>query len=182
MRAKSFACQAGMACAITARSLRAKPRWQLVDQPASGAGFVGHERGVDGSLQTLGIREPAHRQGRRGQPEGVQQTPGRAGRCLSCAHACPLRVGAVSVPVVIGVRVSVVIVVRMGVRVSVPMVGAAVASRVGSALGSKDSRTLDHGQVHGAQHVGQHMVGLDLQVVRLQFDRHVPLPGGRRRA
>jgi hypothetical protein len=27
--------------------------------------------------------------------------------------------------------------------------------------------------VHGAQHVGQHMVGLDLQVVGLQLDGHM---------
>ena len=30
-----------------------------------------------------------------------------------------------------------------------------------------------HDQVHAAQHVGQHVVGLDLQVVRLELDRHV---------
>ena len=31
-----------------------------------------------------------------------------------------------------------------------------------------------HDQVHGAQHVGQDVVGLDLQVVRLQFYGHKP--------
>ena len=31
-----------------------------------------------------------------------------------------------------------------------------------------------HDQMHRAQHVGQHMVGLDLQVVRLQFYGHKP--------
>jgi hypothetical protein len=29
--------------------------------------------------------------------------------------------------------------------------------------------------VHGAQHVGQHVVGLDLEVVGLQLDGHVPV-------
>ena len=32
-----------------------------------------------------------------------------------------------------------------------------------------------HGHVHGAQHVGQHMVGLDLQVVGLELDGHMPV-------
>ena len=30
-------------------------------------------------------------------------------------------------------------------------------------------------QMHGAQHVGQHVVGLDLQVVGLEFDGHMPI-------
>jgi len=32
-----------------------------------------------------------------------------------------------------------------------------------------------HDQVHSAQHVGQHVVGLDLQVVGLEFDGHMPI-------
>ena len=32
-----------------------------------------------------------------------------------------------------------------------------------------------HNQVHRAQHVGQHMVGLYLQVVGLELNRHVPI-------
>lgn len=31
------------------------------------------------------------------------------------------------------------------------------------------------GQVHIAQHLGQHMVGLDLEVVGFEFDRHMPI-------
>ena len=30
-------------------------------------------------------------------------------------------------------------------------------------------------QVHGAQHIGQHMVGLDLEVVAPEFDLHMPV-------
>ena len=30
-----------------------------------------------------------------------------------------------------------------------------------------------HRHVHGAQHVGEHMVGLDLQMVGLEFNRHM---------
>ena len=32
-----------------------------------------------------------------------------------------------------------------------------------------------HGHVHGTQHVGQHMVGLNLQVVGFQFNRHMAI-------
>ena len=32
-----------------------------------------------------------------------------------------------------------------------------------------------HDQVHGAQHVGQHVVGLDLQVVGLKLNGHMPV-------
>ena len=44
---------------------------------------------------------------------------------------------------------------------------------VGAAFGFKRFLHRDHGHVHGAQHVGQHMVGLDLQVVGLELDRHM---------
>ena len=32
-----------------------------------------------------------------------------------------------------------------------------------------------HDQVHGAQHVGQHMVGFNLQMVGLELNRHVAI-------
>ena len=32
-----------------------------------------------------------------------------------------------------------------------------------------------HNQVHGPQHVGQHMVGLYFQVIGLELDRHMPM-------
>jgi hypothetical protein len=45
---------------------------------------------------------------------------------------------------------------------------------IGAALGLERGLVgLVHDQVHGAQHVGQHMVGLDLQVVGLELDRHM---------
>lgn len=44
-----------------------------------------------------------------------------------------------------------------------------------TALGLKGFGHFNHRHVHGAQHVGQHMVGLDLQVVGLQLDGHMPV-------
>ena len=32
-----------------------------------------------------------------------------------------------------------------------------------------------HDQVHGTQHVGQHVVGFNLQVIRLEFNGYVPI-------
>ena len=44
---------------------------------------------------------------------------------------------------------------------------------IGTVFRLEGLRHLYHGHVHGAQHVGQHMVGLDLQVIRLQLNRHM---------
>ena len=50
----------------------------------------------------------------------------------------------------------------------------AVATRcIRAAFGLEAQRGLHHGEVHRAQHVGQHMVGLDQQAVGLQLDRHM---------
>ena len=49
------------------------------------------------------------------------------------------------------------------------------ACGVGAAFGLKGLVHLVHDQVHGPQHVGQHVVGLDLQVVGLEFDGHMPV-------
>ncbi len=46
---------------------------------------------------------------------------------------------------------------------------------VGAALRFKRGGLLCHRQVHGAQHVGQHVVGFNFEVVRLQFDLNVPV-------
>ena len=46
---------------------------------------------------------------------------------------------------------------------------------IGAALGLERGRVCAHDQVHRTQHVGQHMVRLDLQVVGLEFDRHMPV-------
>ena len=49
----------------------------------------------------------------------------------------------------------------------------AMPCRIGAAFGFERQVLCFHDEVHGAQHVGQHMVGLDLEVVGLQFDGHM---------
>ena len=73
MRARSSARQAGMACATTARSERARLRCSWSSSQADALAFVVDPRRVDGGFQAFGVREPAHRQGRRGQPHQLQQ-------------------------------------------------------------------------------------------------------------
>ena len=54
------------------------------------------------------------------------------------------------------------------------VVAMCVATRgVGAALRFKRGGLLCHRQVHGAQHVGQHVIRFDLEVVGLQFDLDV---------
>ena len=64
----------------------------------------------------------------------------------------------------------------MLVAVSMPMpaMGEAAAG-VGAVFGLKGLVHRVHDQVHGAQHVGQYVVGFDLQVVGLELDGHVPV-------
>jgi len=69
--------------------------------------------------------------------------------------------------------VRVIMCVIMCVPICVPMC-LAVAG-VGAVLRLERQRRLAHDQVHGAQHVRQHMVGLDLEVVGLQFYGHMPV-------
>lgn len=80
------------------------------------------------------------------------------------------------------VLVLVLMVVRMGmvmtmamtmtvVMVAVPVIGH--MATVGAAFGLKGQVGFDHGHVHAAQHVGEHMVWFDLQVVGLQFNGNV---------
>jgi hypothetical protein len=59
------------------------------------------------------------------------------------------------------------------VTMAVVMAMAVTAGRIGAAFGLEGVLGFGHGQVHGAQHVGQHVVGLDLQVIGLQLDGHV---------
>jgi hypothetical protein len=47
------------------------------------------------------------------------------------------------------------------------------AGGVGAVLGFKGLLHGLHDQVHGAQHVGQHVVGFNLQVVGLELDGHM---------
>ena len=60
----------------------------------------------------------------------------------------------------------------IGGRVSVRM-GCVSGAGVRATLGFKRLGGFLHGQVHGAQQVSQHMVGLDFEVIGLQFDGHV---------
>ena len=66
-------------------------------------------------------------------------------------------------------RVRMVMAMIVGMTMAVPMATRAVRAP----LGLKAAELFAHRQVHGAQHVGQHMVRFDLQVVRLQFDLHM---------
>ena len=86
----------------------------------------------------------------------------------------------VVVTVIMRVLVSMTVVMRMVLvavvmcmAVRMPMV--MPARRIGATLGLEPAGLGLHDQVHAPQHVGQHMVRLDLQVVRAQFDRHVPV-------
>lgn len=67
----------------------------------------------------------------------------------------------------VAVCVLMIVFMRVAMIVSVP------ARAVGAALGFEGLLCLDHGQVHGAQHVGQRVVGFDLQVVGLELDGQV---------
>ena len=66
----------------------------------------------------------------------------------------------------------------MVMRVTVFMVVAmavlmASVIAIGTVFGFKRLVDLGHLQVHGTQHVGQHMIGFDFQMVGLQLDRHM---------
>jgi hypothetical protein len=50
-----------------------------------------------------------------------------------------------------------------------------VAARIGSGFRLKGGLLLGHDQVHAFQHLPQHVVGFDLQVVGLQLDLDVPV-------
>ena len=66
--------------------------------------------------------------------------------------------------------VPVIVVVPMCVT-GMPTVAAVIA--IGPAFRLEGLRHLHHRHVHGAQHVGQHMVGFDFQVVGFELDRHM---------
>ena len=57
----------------------------------------------------------------------------------------------------------------------VTMIVAMPLRRICAAFRLERQRVFAHYQVHGAQQVGQHMVGLDLEVVRLQLDGYMPV-------
>ena len=76
----------------------------------------------------------------------------------------------VVVLVAVPMRMAVVVVVRMVVAMgmTVPM-----ARRIGPAFRFEGGLLGRHDQVHAREHLGQHVVGLDLEVIGLQFDGHV---------
>jgi len=91
--------------------------------------------------------------------------------------AC-LLVRVVTGAVIVGMCMPVIVVVVMILCVAVPMSMVAVAimghmAAVGTAFRLKRHISLHHGHVHAAQHVGQYMVGLNLQVIGLQLNRHM---------
>ena len=65
--------------------------------------------------------------------------------------------------------------VAMIMRVAVAVTMCVPTGGVCAVFGLKAFVYRVHDQVHGAQHVGQHMVGLDLQVVGLELDGHMPV-------
>ncbi len=88
----------------------------------------------------------------------------------------------------VGKLMPVVVVVVVVVTMAVPMFMAvavtasifvamamAMAARVGTGFGLERDLRVRDGQVHAFQHLAQHVIGLDLQVVGLQFDLHMPI-------
>ena len=100
--------------------------------------------------------------------DGHRAPAGRSGWGLSGRVRC-CRVAVVVPMVVMGMAV---IVAVRGVM-SLSVVACAVSCGVGAAFGLERQVLLGHDQVHGAQHVGQNVVGLDLEVVGSQFDGDV---------
>ena len=108
------------------------------------------------------------------KPEGDMQ----GGRHGSMASVAVPMVVAAAAAVVVGVAVPVVmrvvVCIVMPVSVAMPMVvphHRVVAIR--TPFGLEGFLHLGHGHVHGAQQVGQHVVGFDLEVVGLEFDGHM---------
>ena len=77
----------------------------------------------------------------------------------------------VVMPVVVRVVVPMTVPMVMRVIMRVPM----TASGVGTAFWLKPFLASLDDQVHGTQHVGQHMVGLDFQMIAFELDLHMPV-------
>ena len=71
-----------------------------------------------------------------------------------------------------GIAVTALMIVTVTVTVAVFMT---VAARIGPSFRLKGGLLLGHDEVHAFQHLPQHVVGFDLQVVGLQFDLHMPV-------
>ena len=203
MRVKSAARHGGYSLRQHRQVRTGQTEHQLIGQPDGSRCLAAHARQFDSRLQPLGIRKPAHRQRRRSQPNQLQRLDGdgaasgvklfgaqwwwpQPGPCtcgLAATTGITLR-GLAGAAVYCGAAAGrsneimgmtvVMAVLAVAVIVTVVMVVPAMpAAGVSPALGLKSRLGLGDDQVHGAQHVGQHMVGFDLQVIRLQFDRHM---------
>ena len=78
-------------------------------------------------------------------------------------------------------RVTIAVCMAVIVAVSMTAVGVAAAG-VRAVFRLKRFVDRMHDQVHGAQHLGQHVVGFDLEVVGLELNRHMPVAQVVRRA
>src|SRR6185369_1206402 len=166
MRARSAPRHAAIAWPITARSQRDRLRcsWST-SQAAAVSSSVTRLRSTAAS-----------------SPSEYEKPPmGKAGEAsqISCSSVASVLVVAMVVVVagvfvvVTGVLVLVVMLVRVAVMLgSMRMPGLRAIS---PALGLERGHGLFHVQVHGAQHVRQHMIGLDLQVIGLELDRHMAI-------
>ena len=84
----------------------------------------------------------------------------------------------VLMPVVVEVVVTVAVPMFMAVAVTASMfvaVTMTMPARVSAGFGLERGLRLRDDQVHALQHLAQHVIGLDLQVVGLQFDLHMPI-------
>src|SRR5690606_15088925 len=105
------------------------------------------------------------------RPSEYENPP--TGRAGEASHRVRSRLSVVLMWMAVGAMiVGMRVVMVMAVVVTVTMVRVP-AIAVGTGLGLEGLLHLGDGQVHGAQHVGQHVVGLDLEVVGPEFDRHV---------
>ena len=82
---------------------------------------------------------------------------------------------AVVVLVLVSVVVRVLMIVRAIVRVIVSRPVRHARCVIGAGLGLECRVGFVDAQAHAAQHVGQHMVGLELQAVGLDFEGDVPV-------
>ena len=103
---------------------------------------------------------------------------GRSGRSwgvgVAVLVAMPMVVGRVvrmAVVVTMVMVVPMVMVLPMSMSMPPMAVPTTMPRCVGAAFGLKRQVLFGHDQVHGAQHVGQHVVGLDLQMLGREFDR-----------
>ena len=82
---------------------------------------------------------------------------------------------AVVMTVAVILRITVCITVCMAMAMTMTVAMVAGRRLVGTALGLERGLFLVHDQVHACQQLGQHRVGLDLQVVGRQLDGDMPV-------